>query len=33
MFLETYDIVVKIAIKDHGCGEMNEDVYAEALAV
>ena len=33
LLLDNYDTILKIAIKDHGSGELNEDVYAEALAV
>jgi hypothetical protein len=33
LLLDNIDTILKIAIKDHGSGEMNEDVYAEALAV
>jgi hypothetical protein len=33
LLLDNYDTILKIAIKDHGNGEMNEDVYTEALAV
>jgi hypothetical protein len=33
LLLDNYDTILKIAIKDHGNGELNEDVYAEALAV
>jgi hypothetical protein len=33
LFLDNFEIIMEIAIKDHGNGEINEGVYAEALAV
>jgi hypothetical protein len=33
LLLDNFETVMEIAIKDHGIGEINEGVYAEALAV
>jgi hypothetical protein len=33
LLLRNYDTILKIAIKDHGSGEMYEDVYTHALVV
>jgi hypothetical protein len=33
LLLDNYDTILKITIKGHGNGEMNEDAYAEAQAV
>jgi hypothetical protein len=33
LLLDNYDTILKIASKDHGSGDMNEVVYADALTV